>query len=647
MGRCTNSSTPVAARGIASATAVTAGWWHHSCARLADGTVQCWGANEWGQFGNGTTTGSASPVAMSGAGVLWTSSNTAVATIDSAGRATGTGAGTTTITATDQSGASASTVLTVRQPPQPVVLTVNKSGLASGLGTVDLESAGHQLRERLLGAVRHRHGRDADREPRSAAHRLERMRFGVRRDVHGDHGLGTVGDRDIRRHAVLRHRRSRAVNGLIHMMFEDIRQVVAELEADIAGGAIVPAVLPDEIRDYLASRYNFSNAPALDDVIADVAGMMRRWHVQVTHPRYFGLFNPSVTLPSVIADTLTAMYNPQLATWRTSPAANEIERHTLAWLAGKFGLPASTIAHFTTGGAEANLSAVVVALARRFPQWGDGGLRGLPASPAIYLTGDAHGSFGKIARVTGLGCGHCAWCPSMPTGAWTWRISRGGSIRIDGTGSRRSWSSAPPARRRPAPSIRSPSIARFCRSEGLWFHVDAAWGGAAVLSPRLRGAPRWHRGGRLDHLRCAQVVLGADGRGHVLLPASGRRSRRLPGAHRLHAAGHRRSDRRSVRDAPPVVAAVHRAETVPRARRSAASAATSRRSSTRRAWATCCASRSRAPAGRSSTRTPLPLVCFTRDGLAVSRFVADLCERQIAWMSEVRLGDVPLWCARA
>jgi glutamate/tyrosine decarboxylase-like PLP-dependent enzyme len=76
----------------------------------------------------------------------------------------------------------------------------------------------------------------------------------------------------------------------------------------------------------------------------------------VTHPRYFGLFNPSVTLASVIADTLVAMYNPQLATWRISPAANEIERHTLAWLAGEFGFPANAVANFTGGGAEANLS---------------------------------------------------------------------------------------------------------------------------------------------------------------------------------------------------------------------------------------------------------------------------------------------------
>jgi hypothetical protein len=189
------------------------------------------------------------------------------------------------------------------------------------------------------------------------------------------------------------------------MAFDQIRSVVAALESDIASGPIVPTVAPHEIRAYLGSRYDFTKPMALDDVTADVEWMMRNWQVQVTHPRYFGLFNPSVTLASVVADTLVAMYNPQLATWRTSPAANEIERHTLSWLTGKFGLPATTRASFTSGGAEANLSAVIVALTRAFPQYGEGGLRSLSASPTIYLTREAHDSFSKIAHLTGIGRG--------------------------------------------------------------------------------------------------------------------------------------------------------------------------------------------------------------------------------------------------
>src|SRR5436190_3950255 len=184
------------------------------------------------------------------------------------------------------------------------------------------------------------------------------------------------------------------------MALNDLRRVEARLAADIASGPIVPSVTPQEIRSYLASRYDFTRPLALDDVVADVEQMLRTWQVQVTHPRYFGLFNPSVTLASIIADTLVAMYNPQLATWRTSPAANEIERHTLAWLRGKFGFPADAAASFTTGGAEANLSAVIVALTRAFPQYGEGGLRRLPAAPASYLTSEAHHSFTQIGHMT-------------------------------------------------------------------------------------------------------------------------------------------------------------------------------------------------------------------------------------------------------
>src|SRR5271168_283555 len=151
------------------------------------------------------------------------------------------------------------------------------------------------------------------------------------------------------------------------MIIDQFRDEFDRVQAEIAHGPIVPNVTPGEIRNYLTTRYDFKKELTLEQVIADVEQMLQTWQVQVTHPRYFGLFNPSVTLASVVADILVAVYNSQLANWRTSPAANEIERHTLAWLAEKFGLPADSIATFTSGGSEANLSAIVVGLTKAFP----------------------------------------------------------------------------------------------------------------------------------------------------------------------------------------------------------------------------------------------------------------------------------------
>src|SRR5215469_1319431 len=146
------------------------------------------------------------------------------------------------------------------------------------------------------------------------------------------------------------------------MQIEQLQHEFERAQAYVADGPILPVVTVDEIRSYLTRRYHFQKELRLDEVVQDAERMLRTWQVQVTHPRYLGLFNPAVTLPSVIAETLVAMYNPQLANWRTSPAGNEIERHTLGWLAAQFGLPEETMATFTSGGTEANLSAVAVAL---------------------------------------------------------------------------------------------------------------------------------------------------------------------------------------------------------------------------------------------------------------------------------------------
>jgi aromatic-L-amino-acid decarboxylase len=422
------------------------------------------------------------------------------------------------------------------------------------------------------------------------------------------------------------------------MAFDDVRSVVAKLESDIASGSIVPTVTPQEVRSYLATRYDFTKPVALDDVVADVERMLRTWQVQVTHPRYFGLFNPSVTLASIIADTLVAMYNPQLATWRTSPAANEIERHTLGWLAGKFGLPADSIASFTSGGAEANLSAVIVALTRAFPDYGEGGLRHLAASPAIYVTGESHHSFNKIAHMTGLGRRAIRTVATdrdlkMDLGDLARRVAedrRGGfaPFMVVGTVGTTGGGVIDPL----------PDLARFCRAEDLWLHADAAWGGAAIISPRLRD----HLAGieAADSITCDahkwfSVPMGAgmffcrhpDAVGEAFRAETSYMPGKTAGPVRDPFTTTVEWSRRFIGLKLFLALAQHgESGYVEMIEHQARMGDVLRESLKRAGW-------------RVVNSTPLPLVCFTRDGLVTTAFLAALYERQIAWMSEVRLGD--------
>jgi glutamate/tyrosine decarboxylase-like PLP-dependent enzyme len=421
------------------------------------------------------------------------------------------------------------------------------------------------------------------------------------------------------------------------MALADLRREADRIASDIAAGPILPGVTPADIRRHLADRYDFAQPIDLDDAVGDVERMLKEWQVHVTHPRYFGLFNPSVTTASVVADTIAAAYNPQLATWRTSPGPNEIERHTLAWLRRKFGLPDDSAANFTTGGAESNLSAVIAALTRAFPEYGTGGLRALPATPSIYVTSESHHSLNKIAHMTGLG--RAALRIVDIDGDFRMRVAdlarrvaddrqQGlAPLMVVGTAGTTGAGMIDPL----------PSIAAFCRSEGLWFHVDAAWGGAAAISPRLRphlagiehadsitcDAHKWFSvpmGAGMFFCRHAEVVAAAfhaetsymPGKtaGHTVDPytTTVQWSRRFIGLKLFLALAERGES--------GYAAMIERQASLgDHLRRSLAAAG----------W-------------QIVNATPLPLVCFTREGLDTTRFLRALYNRQVAWMSEVRLG---------
>lgn len=247
-----------------------------------------------------------------------------------------------------------------------------------------------------------------------------------------------------------------------------------------------PDSTPDSMQRAVRERFDLARPTPLASLIPAVAEFLRGGITHVTHPRYFGLFNPSVRAAGIAGDALAAGFNLQLAVWSHAPAALELERLTLQALGARMGFGGNTLAHFASGGAEANLSAVLVALAARFPASAEHGIAALDRRPAIYVGEESHHSFVKIARMAGLGT--AALREARVTDRWTLDVEHlARRIAEDRAGGWAPLLVVGTAGTTSAGVVDDlPALADLARREGAWFHVDAAWGGAAALSDRLR-----------------------------------------------------------------------------------------------------------------------------------------------------------------
>ena len=228
------------------------------------------------------------------------------------------------------------------------------------------------------------------------------------------------------------------------------------------------------------------HARPLEMVIAEVQQILEDATTHATHPRHFGLFVSSVCPASCAADALAAVYNPQLGAHFYAPGAVAIETATLGYLKAKIGFGPDAEAMFTPGGSEANLCGVLAALGHAFDGWAARGITSLPKPPRIYLSRAAHDSFVKIARMTGLGDSALRRIETDRRGrlsiealeramADDRRHGHAPFVVVAATGTTANGAVDP-----------LDALADLCRQEGVWLHADAAWGGGAVLSPKLR-----------------------------------------------------------------------------------------------------------------------------------------------------------------
>lgn len=256
----------------------------------------------------------------------------------------------------------------------------------------------------------------------------------------------------------------------------------ASLAADhVEGRRLAPVAgeLNEEALEARLAAYDLETARPADDVAADLFDLLGHHAVRSDHPSYFGLFNPPALVPAIIGDLVTATVNPQLAVWGHAPAAAEIERKLIKLFARFVWSEGDAAGTFTSGGSEANHTALVAALARRYPDWSE---RGLPIGdrrPTIYASAESHLAWIKIARISGLGSEAVRLVPTTD----------GLSL----TGDALAEAIAQDKDRDPILVVATAGttahgaiddlagIAEVGRAHGAHVHVDAAWAGGALV----------------------------------------------------------------------------------------------------------------------------------------------------------------------
>ncbi len=261
--------------------------------------------------------------------------------------------------------------------------------------------------------------------------------------------------------------------------------LLAGVDERVAAGPVTPSIDLENFKAELAG-FDFETPRALADVLGWTVGRLETGLVHLNHPRYLGLFNPAPSFPSQCADRIAAVFNPQLASTATSPAAVELEAHVIREVARRTGLGASATGHFTSGGSEANATAVICALTRATPEFAAAGTRAFAGQPVFYISADSHLAWIKIAHQSGIGRNGARLVATDGSGRMCMQALQA-AIRADREAGNVPFLVVATAGTTNAGMIDPlDACAEIARQENLWFHADAAWGGGAIASEWLR-----------------------------------------------------------------------------------------------------------------------------------------------------------------
>jgi len=264
----------------------------------------------------------------------------------------------------------------------------------------------------------------------------------------------------------------------------EIANWIADYREKIAERPIAPNLKPGGVLAQLDTAPPES-ATALDNIFADIERIIVPNVAHWAHPQFMSYFGCTTTSPGILAEMITAALNVNAMTWRTSPAATELETLVLNWLRQWLGLPAEFSGVVYDTASISTMHALAVAREEASTSVRTLGLSGRSELPIfrIYVSDQAHSSVEKGAIALGLGehnVRRLACDSQFRMNVATLREAIASDLRhgfkplaVVATVGTTSTASVDPVR----------EIAEVCAQYQMWLHIDAAYGGGLALLP--------------------------------------------------------------------------------------------------------------------------------------------------------------------
>ena len=264
---------------------------------------------------------------------------------------------------------------------------------------------------------------------------------------------------------------------------------VADFREQIGDLRVGPNDRPGAIRERLPRRAP-EDGESFEKILSDVDRIIVPGMVHWSHPMFLGYFGWTSTGPGILGEILTAPLNVNAMTWRTCPAATELETVVVDWLRKWVGLSDEFGGVIYDTASVGIMHALAVAREQAAPATRKLGLTGrnLPRL-RIYTSDQAHSSAEKAAIALGLGEENVVRIPSddqfrMDVNSLGQKIAedRRNNLQpmaVIATVGTTSTASVDPVA----------DIGQLCREAKIWLHIDAAYGGGFAMVPeyeRLR-----------------------------------------------------------------------------------------------------------------------------------------------------------------